>query len=253
MSTRRVVVCLDVKGGRVVKGVAFEGLKDVGNPVELAMRYEDEGADELVFLDVSASTEERAPLWDVVQKTSERLFIPLTLGGGIASLSDGQQALRSGADKVSINSSAIARPELIGELAQAFGSQCVVVSIDARFERGDFCVYTHGGKRRTPKDALSWAQEAVQRGAGEILLTSIDCDGQRQGYHLELTKKVASAVNVPVIASGGAGSPAHLGAAFAAGADAALVAGMLHDGSYTVGALKAWLMENGYNVRGNTP
>lgn len=251
MTTSRVIVCLDVKGGRVVKGVSFVGLRDVGDPVELATRYEQEGADEITFLDISASQEERAPLLDIARRTAERLFIPLTIGGGLGSVSDITSALRAGADKVSLNSSIVKRPELISEAARAVGAQCVVASIDAKWESDRYRVYTHGGKRATDLEAVSWAKECVRLGAGEILLTSIDRDGQRTGYELKLTKAVAQAVDVPVIASGGAGNAAHLRDAFVeAGADAALVAGMLHDGSTTVSALKQQLHGFGLSVRG---
>jgi cyclase len=247
---RRVVVCLDMKGGRVVKGVSFEGLRDVGDPVELARRYEAEGADELVFLDVSASEEERAPLWDVATRTAEQVFIPLTIGGGIGSVDDLNRALRAGADKVALNSAAVRTPGLITACAQVAGSQCVVVSIDAKREGDRWLVFTHGGRRATGLDAIEWAKEAVARGAGELLVTSIDRDGQRSGYDLALTRAIADAVDVPVIASGGAGNAQHLADAFVEGhAAAALLAGVLHDGTTTVGALKAGLARAGLDVR----
>lgn len=251
MTTRRVVVCLDVKGGRVVKGVQFEGLRDVGDPVELATRSEAEGADEVVFLDVSASAEERAPLLELARRTAECLFIPLTVGGGIGSVDDVTAALRAGADKVALNSAIVRRPALIDEAARVVGAQCVVASIDAKRDGAGWRVYTHGGRRPTELDALAWAKECAQRGAGEILLTSIDRDGARTGYDLELTRAVADAVDVPVIASGGAGSAQHLVDAFTQGqAEAALVAGMVHDGSTTVAALKQALRAAGLDVRG---
>jgi cyclase len=250
MLTRRLIVCLDVKGGRVVKGVQFEGLRDVGDPVELALRYEQAGADEVTFLDISASTEERGTLWDLVQRTAERLFIPLTVGGGVRTVDDVGRALRAGADKVSINSAAVARPEVLTECAERFGAQCVVASIDAKRDGDRWRVYTHGGKRATDLDAVAWARECVKRGAGEVLLTSIDRDGARSGYDLELTRAVAEGVDVPVIASGGAGSAAHVQAALREGkADAALVAGILHDGVTTVGAIKELLRGSGLPVR----
>ncbi|HWE43960.1 MAG TPA: imidazole glycerol phosphate synthase subunit HisF, partial [Gemmatimonadaceae bacterium] len=205
MLTRRLIVCLDVAGGRVVKGVQFESLRDVGDPVLLAERYEREGADEIVFLDISASAEERATLLDLARRTAERLFIPLTIGGGIRTADDVGRALRAGADKTSLNSSAIERPEVLTEAAERFGAQCVVASIDARREADGWRVYSRGGRVATGLEAVSWARECVDRGAGEILLTSIDRDGARTGYDLELTRAVAGAVNVPVIASGGAG------------------------------------------------
>ena len=250
MTTRRLVVCLDMKGGRVVKGVSFEGLRDVGDPVELARRYEQEGADELVFLDVSASEEERATLWDVATRTAEQVFIPLTIGGGIGSLEDMNRALRAGADKVALNSAAVKDPSIITSCARAVGSQCVVVSIDAKREGDGWRVFTHGGKRATGLDAVAWAKQAVALGAGEVLITSIDRDGQRGGYDLELTRAIADAVDVPVIASGGAGNAQHLVDAFVEGhAEAALLAGILHDGTTTVGALKAGLSSSGLDVR----
>jgi len=253
MTTRRVVVCLDMKAGRVVKGVQFLELRDVGDPVELAKRYEAEGADELVFLDVSASEEERAPLWDVARKTAEAIFIPLTIGGGIASVADVTHALRSGADKVAMNSAAIRTPQLITDASHAVGAQCVVVSIDAKREGDGWRVFSHGGKRPTDLDAVAWAKRAVDLGAGEILLTSIDRDGARTGYDLDLTKTIADAVSVPVVASGGAGNADHLADAFSKGnAEAALVAGILHDGTTTVRAIKTRLAEVGLQVRGVT-
>lgn len=250
MTSRRVVVCLDVKGGRVVKGVRFEGLRDVGDPVELASRAEAAGADEVVFLDVSASAEERAPLLELAQRTAEVLFIPLTIGGGVASVEDVTAALRAGADKVALNSAIVKRPELISEAARVVGAQCVVASIDAKREGEGWRVYTHGGRRPTGLDAIAWARECATRGAGELLITSIDRDGARLGYDLALTRTIADAVQVPVIASGGAGTAQHLVDAFTlGGAEAALVAGMLHDGSTTVGALKQALRRAGLEVR----
>jgi imidazole glycerol-phosphate synthase subunit HisF len=306
MLTRRIIVCLDVKGGRVVKGVQFVQLRDVGDPVELAARYEAEGADEIVFLDISASAEERGTLLDVARRTAERLFIPLTIGGGVRTAGDVERALRAGADKVSINSAAVERPAILAESARRFGSQCVVASIDAKGRESGvggresglhprplappsgpaavpgsapigsrrhpeavptpasrlpavktpgprvWEVYTHGGRTPTGLDAVAWARECVERGAGEILLTSIDRDGARTGYDLELTRAVADAVNVPVIASGGAGGAEHVRDAIAsANADAALVAGILHDGVTTVGAIKQLLRSTGIRVRGS--
>jgi len=253
MLTRRLIVCLDVKGGRVVKGVQFEGLRDVGDPVELARRYEQEGADEVTFLDISASAEERGTLWELVQRTAERLFIPLTVGGGVRTVDDVGRALRAGADKVSINSAAVANPALLTACAERFGAQCVVVSIDAKREDGGWRVYTHGGRKPTGLDAVAWARDCVARGAGEVLLTSIDRDGARSGYELELTRAVSEAVDVPVIASGGAGSAEHVRDALTrGGADAALVAGILHDGVTTVGAIKSLLREGGLHIRSGT-
>jgi len=253
MLTRRLIVCLDVKGGRVVKGVQFEGLRDVGDPVTLARRYEAEGADEVTFLDISASEEERSTLLELVRRTAEQLFIPLTVGGGVRTVDDVGRALRAGADKVSINSAAVTNPALLTGCAERFGSQCVVASIDARREGGGWRVYTRGGKTPTELDAVAWARECVRRGAGELLLTSIDRDGARSGYDLALTQAVAEAVSVPVIASGGAGSAEHVRAALQEGrADAALVAGILHDAVTTVGEIKGLLATSGIAVRSGT-
>lgn len=251
MLTRRVIVCLDVKGARVVKGVQFVGLRDVGDPVALATRYEAEGADEITFLDISASAEERATLLDVARRTAEQLFIPLTIGGGVRTADDVARALRAGADKVSLNSAAVARPEVLTESAHRFGAQCVVASIDAkRNAHGVWTVWVKGGREETPLEAVAWAQECVARGAGEILLTSIDRDGARTGYDLALTRAVADAVHVPVIASGGAGEARHLVDAVVDGhADAVLVAGILHDGLTTVAALKDTMRAAGLPVR----
>jgi imidazole glycerol-phosphate synthase subunit HisF len=249
--TRRLIVCLDVKGGRVVKGTQFVNLRDVGDPVELAARYEGEGADEITFLDISASAEERATLLDVARRTAERLFIPLTIGGGVRSADDVGRALRAGADKVSVNTAAVERPEVLTESAARFGAQCVVASIDAKArDGGGWEVYTKGGRQPTGLDAVAWAAECVRRGAGEVLLTSIDRDGARTGYDLPLTRAVAEAVEVPVIASGGAGNAGHVCDALLDGrADAALVAGILHDGVTTVHALKDAMRAAGLPVR----
>lgn len=250
MLSRRLIVCLDVKGGRVVKGVNFEALRDVGDPVALAERYEEEGADEIVYLDISASTEERATLLDLARRTAERLFVPLTIGGGIRSADDVGRALRAGADKVSLNTSAVERPEVLAEASHRYGAQCIVASIDAAKVDGVFRVFVKGGKEATPLEAITWARECADRGAGEILLTSIDRDGVRSGYDLELTRAISDAVCVPVIASGGAGSAAHVCDAIATGgADAALVAGILHDGVTTVTALKQAMHARGLPVR----
>jgi cyclase len=240
MLTRRVVVCLDVKGGRVVKGTQFVNLRDVGDPVELAAHYEREGADEVVFLDISASAEERGTLLEVARRTAERLFVPLTIGGGVRTADDVGRALRAGADKVSINSAAVTRPEVLTESAERFGSQCVVASIDARRDDDGWRVYVKGGRERTELDVVWWAAECVRRGAGEVLVTSIDRDGARTGYDVSLTRAVADAVHVPVVASGGAGSAADVCDVLSAGgADAALLAGILHDGVSSVGAIKS--------------
>ncbi len=250
MLARRLIVCLDVHAGRVVKGVQFAALRDVGDPVALAAAYEAEGADEIVFLDISASAEERSTLLEMARRTAEQLFIPLTIGGGVRSAEDVGRVLRAGADKVSLNSSAVNRPAVLTESAERFGSQCVVASIDARREGGRWVVYTHGGRTRTDLDAVEWARECVRLGAGEILLTSIDRDGAREGYDVALTSAVAATVDVPVIASGGAGGADHVRTVLAeGGADAALVAGILHDGVTTVGAIKALLQAHGVPVR----
>jgi imidazole glycerol-phosphate synthase subunit HisF len=249
--TRRLIVCLDVQSGRVVKGVNFVGLRDVGDPVTLATRYEAEGADEITFLDISASAEARATLLDVAQRTAERLFIPLTIGGGVRTADDVGRALRAGADKVSLNSAMVADPTVLTACADRFGAQCVVASIDAKADaNGVWRVWTHGGRTATDRDAVAWAQECVERGAGEILLTSIDRDGARTGYDLPLMRAVSSSVSAPVIASGGAGSASHIVDVLAEGhADAALVAGILHDNTTTVGALKDAMRASGLVVR----
>ena len=250
MVTRRIVVCLDVKGNRVVKGVQFESLRDVGDPVVLAERYEADGADEIVYLDISASAEERSTLLDLARRTAERLFIPLTIGGGIRSADDVARALRAGADKVGVNTAAVETPEILSECAERIGAQCVVASIDAKRDGDGWRVYTRGGQTPTPLDAVSWARECVQRGAGELLVTSIDRDGARTGYDLDLTAAIADVVDVPVIASGGAGSAAHVCDAIVRGhADAALVAGILHEGITTVRTIKQELARRGIPVR----
>jgi len=247
---RRVIVCLDVKDGRVVKGHQFKDLRDVGDPVALATRYEAEGADELCFLDVTASHEGRGTLLDTVRRTAEVLFVPLAVGGGVRSADDMAALLRAGADKVGVNSAAVARPQVLRECADRFGSQCVVLSIDAAGDAASgWTVVTHGGRRPTERDAIEWACEGVERGAGEILLTSINQDGARTGYDLDLTRAIAEAVPVPVIASGGAGAPEHLREAYDVGADAALVAGILHDGLTTVSSLKHDLDAWGVAIR----
>lgn len=248
---KRVIVCLDVSGDRVVKGVRFAGLRDIGDPATLAARYEAAGADEIVFLDVSASVDERDTLLDCVRRTAETLFIPLTVGGGIRSVQDASRALRAGADKVSVNSAAVARPPLITELGARFGAQCVVASIDAKRVDARWEVFTRGATTPTGLDVLPWARECAERGAGEILLTSIDRDGTRTGYDLALTRAVASFVSVPVIASGGAGTADDVRRVLTeTGADAALVAGILHDGGTTVHDIKELLLRHDLPVRG---
>jgi cyclase len=250
MLTRRVIVCLDVQDGRVVKGVSFVNLRDIGDPPTLAAAYEESGADEITFLDIGATAEARATMLDVVRQTAETLFIPLTLGGGIRTVEDVGLALRSGADKVAMNSAAVSRPELLTEAAEQFGAQCVVASIDARQNGETWKVWTHGARRPTDRDAIDWARECAERGAGEILLTSIDRDGARTGYDLELTRAVANAVSVPVIASGGAGVPQHCVDAVNVGlADAVLVAGIVHDGTHTIDSIKRALSDDGILVR----
>lgn len=248
----RVIPCLDVDNGRVVKGVNFTGLKDAGDPVELAARYDREGADELTFLDVSASVAGRGTMLDVVRRTAEQVFIPLTVGGGVRSVDDVDQLLRAGADKVSINTSAIARPELLRELAARFGSQCIVLSVDARRAQGQpsgFEVTTHGGSKSVGIDAIDWARRGAELGAGEILLNSMDGDGTKAGFDLELITKVRDAVTIPIIASGGAGRPDHFPPAIEAGADAVLAASIFHFGEVAIEDVKTSLAQAGYEVR----
>ncbi|XQY91444.1 imidazole glycerol phosphate synthase subunit HisF [Metabacillus sp. HB246100] len=252
MITKRIIPCLDVKEGRVVKGIQFLGLRDAGDPVELAKFYDEEGADELVFLDISASHEGRKTMVDVVEQVAAQLAIPFTVGGGINSLEDMKKILRAGADKVSLNTAAVVNPELISEGAGFFGSQCIVVAIDAKYdtELGSFRVYTHGGRKATDWEVVAWAKEAVKRGAGEILLTSMDSDGEKNGFNLALNKLVSEAVSVPVIASGGAGNAEHFLHAFKEGkADAALAASIFHYKETSVKEVKAYLNEQGVNVR----
>jgi cyclase len=251
--TARVIPCLDVDRGRVVKGVNFIDLRDAGDPVELAARYDAEGADELVFLDITASSDDRDTIVDVVRRTAEQVFIQFTIGGGIRSVDDGRRLLRAGADKVSVNTAAVQRPELIGELATEFGSQCVVTAVDARRSEAvasGFEVYTHGGRTPTGIDAVAWAAEAERRGAGEILLTSMDRDGTRDGFDLELTRAVVDATTVPVIASGGVGTLQHLvDGVVEGGADAVLAASIFHFGQHSIGQAKAHLAAAGVPVR----
>jgi cyclase len=256
MFVARVIPCLDVDGGRVVKGVNFVGLRDAGDPVELAARYDVEGADELVFLDITASSDARDTMIDVVSRTAEQVFIPFTVGGGIRSVDDARRLLRAGADKVSVNTAAVQRPEVIGEIAEEFGAQCVVVAIDARREAGvgatasGFEVFTHGGRTGTGIDAVAWAERAERLGAGEILLTSMDRDGTRDGFDLELTRAISESVNIPVIASGGVGSLDHLVAGVIEGkADAVLAASIFHFGEHTVHEAKAHMAAHGITVR----
>ena len=269
MLAKRIIPCLDVKDGRVVKGVRFVDLRDAGDPVEAAIAYDAQGADELVFLDITASHEARDIMLDVVRRTAEGIYMPLTVGGGIRSVDDVRRLLRAGADKVSLNTAALARPDVIREAAERFGSQCIVVAIDARrTEPATFSsrpaaahagladsatawrVYTHGGRHPADRDAVQWAQEAVALGAGEILLTSMDRDGTKDGYDLELTRAVSEAVTVPVIASGGAGTLEHFHEALTDGrADAALAASLFHFGIHTIAETKRYLAERGVEVR----
>ncbi len=245
----RIIPCLDVSHGRVVKGVKFQGLRDAGDPAELGALYEAQGADELVVLDVSATTEARGTQLETVRRVRAELSIPLTVGGGVRGVENAQSLLEAGADKVSLNTAAVERPELIGEIATRFGSQCAVVAIDAR-KRGDgFEVLIRSGKESAGRDAIAWARDVVARGAGELLLTSWDRDGTREGYDLELVSAVSAAVNVPVIASGGAARAEHLGQALAAGADAVLAASIFHDREYTVGNVKRELKAMGVEIR----
>jgi cyclase len=247
---KRVIPCLDVTGGRVVKGVAFVDLRDAGDPAELAARYDQDGADEIVFLDITASSDERAILLDVVRRTADRVFIPLTVGGGVRSIEDIDALLRAGADKVSLNTAALARPALIDEAAGMFGSQCVVVAVDSKRSDGRHKVHARGGRVDTGRDAIEWADEASGRGAGEMLITSMDRDGTGSGYDLELTAAIATAVPVPVIASGGAGTPEHLRLALTeGGADAALAASIFHFGAHPLPETKRYLRERGVEVR----
>ena len=251
----RVIPCLDVDAGRVVKGVNFLNLRDAGDPVELAALYDKQGADELVFLDITASSADRETTYEIVRRTAEQVFIPLTVGGGVRSVDDIDRLLRAGADKVSINTAAIARPELLAEAAQRFGSQCIVISVDARRCQGDthtasgFEVTTHGGRQGTGIDAVEWAVSAAELGAGEILLNSMDADGTKNGFDLELIRLVRAAVRIPVIASGGAGKVADFAPAVEAGAGAVLAASVFHFGDMTIGDVKAALSAAGYPVR----
>ena len=256
MLAKRVIPCLDVKDGRVVKGVRFVDLRDAGDPVEAALAYDAQGADELVFLDITASHEARDTMLDVVRRTAEGIYMPLTVGGGIRSVDDVRRLLRAGADKISLNTAALERPAVIREAVERFGSQCIVVAIDARREAGHpdepprWGVYTHGGRRPAGRDAIEWAGEAVALGAGEILLTSMDRDGTKDGYDLELTRAVSQSVSVPVIASGGAGSLEHLYEGLVDGcADAALAASIFHFGTHTIAEAKAYLRGRGVEVR----
>ena len=253
MLSRRIIPCFDVDKGRVVKGVSFIELRDAGDPVELAKVYDAEGADELVFLDITASSDNRATMYEMVAKTADQVFIPFTVGGGIRATSDMKVMLELGADKVSINTSAIQTPDLINEGAYRFGSQCIVVAIDARRVPGQeqrWEVFTHGGRKPAGLDAVEWAREAVRRGAGELLVTSMDTDGHQTGYDLPMLRAISEAVTVPVIASGGAGGPAHMAAALTEGkADAVLAASIFHFGTYSIRQVKEYLAAAGIPVR----
>lgn len=252
MHTKRIIPCLDVTDGRVVKGVNFVNLRDAGDPVEIASAYDKAGADELVFLDITASSDRRSTVVDLVRAVASRVFIPFTVGGGIRTVDDIRNILREGADKISVNSAALANPELISEGAEIFGSQCMVVAIDARRrpDKSGWNVFSHGGRYDTGRDALEWAHEAERLGAGEILLTSMDCDGTKAGYDIELTKEISSALSIPVIASGGAGCAEHFYDALTeGGADAALAASLFHYKELEINALKKELRSKGISVR----
>ncbi|GAA3902548.1 imidazole glycerol phosphate synthase subunit HisF [Microbacterium invictum] len=248
----RVIPCLDVKDGKVVKGVNFENLREMGDPVELARRYFDQGADELTFLDVTATVDDRSTTYDMVRRTAEEVFIPLTVGGGVRSADDVARLLSVGADKVGVNSAAIARPELVDEIADRFGAQVLVLSLDVKRAPGTpsgFAVTTHGGRTLTALDALAWAREAIERGAGELLVNSIDADGTKDGFDLELVGLMREVSSVPVIASGGAGAAEHFAPAVRAGADAVLAASVFHSGQLTIGDVKQSLSDDGIEVR----
>lgn len=247
---KRIIPCLDVDAGKVVKGIKFKNLTEVGDPVKLAEAYEEQGADELVFLDISASKEDRQTMYNTIRRTAENLFIPLTVGGGLGNLDDIRKALDSGADKVSINTAAVGDPSVVGKGAGQFGSQCIVVAIDAKRENDHWIVYTHGGSRPTSRKALDWAKQVAKLGAGEILLTSMDADGTQDGYDIELTARISENVDIPVIASGGCGTIAHIYQVLTEGkADAALAASIFHYGTYQVEKVKNELKEMGVEVR----
>ena len=250
MHYKRVIPCMDVDAGRVVKGTRFLDIRDAGDPVELAAHYDAEGADELVFLDITATSDKRSTVVELARRAADEVFVPFTIGGGVREVADAQAVLDAGADKVSVNSAVVARPDLIGELANVFGAQCVVLAIDAkRRADGGWEVYVAGGRTPTGRDAVAWAREGVERGAGEILLTSMDRDGTKDGYDLALTTAISQAVDVPVIASGGAGEPEHLVDGFAAGADAVLCASIFHYGQYSIPEVKRRIRDAGIPVR----
>ena len=249
MHYKRIIPCMDVDAGRVVKGTRFIDIRDAGDPVELAAHYDATGADELVFLDITATAHKRATVVELARRAADEVFVPFTIGGGVREVADAQAVLDAGADKVSVNSAAVARPELVGELADVFGAQCVVLAIDAKRRDEGFEVYVAGGRTPTGRDAVAWAREGVERGAGEILLTSMDRDGTQDGYDLELTRAIADAVDVPVIASGGAGEPTHLVDGLEAGADAVLCASIFHYGRYTIPEVREALRLAGVPMR----
>jgi imidazole glycerol-phosphate synthase subunit HisF len=249
MHYKRVIPCMDVDAGRVVKGTRFIDIRDAGDPVELAAHYDATGADELVFLDITATSDKRATVVELARRAADEVFVPFTIGGGVRQVSDAQAVLDAGADKVSVNSAAVARPALVGELAEVFGAQCVVLAIDAKRRDDGFEVYVAGGRTPTGRDAVAWAREGVERGAGEILLTSMDRDGTHDGYDLDLTRAISQAVDVPVIASGGAGEPAHLVDGINAGADAVLCASIFHYGEYTIPQVREALLAAGVPMR----
>jgi len=250
MITKRIIPCLDIKDGRTVKGINFENIKDAGDPVELAIEYAKQGADELVFLDITATNEKRKTLSELVTRIAKHINIPFTVGGGISSVEDVSVLLNSGADKISVNTSAVKNPQLIKELASQFGSQCVVLAIDTKFENNDWYVYLNGGRVKTDLKTIDWAKEAVALGAGEILLTSMNNDGTKDGFAIDITKQISEAVNVPVIASGGAGNMQHFKDIFEKGkADAALAASVFHYKEITIPQLKTYLKENNIEIR----
>ncbi len=252
MLTKRIIPCFDVDNGRVVKGISFVELRDAGDPVELAETYSNGGADELVFLDITASSDNRTSVYDMIARTADQVFVPLTVGGGIRTTQDMRMMLEVGADKISVNTSAVENPELISEGAQRFGSQCIVVAVDAKRLEGEdrWEIYTHGGRTPTGRDAVEWVREAVDRGAGELLVTSMDTDGHQTGYDLPLLRSVSDVVEVPVIASGGAGKPEHLYDALTeGGADAVLAASIFHFGTYDIATLKQYLSDRGIPMR----
>ncbi|ASJ12729.1 imidazole glycerol phosphate synthase subunit HisF [Thermococcus thioreducens] len=249
MLAKRVIAALDIKAGRVVKGIKFQNIRDAGDPVELAKRYEEEGIDEIVFLDITASYEKRGILLDLVERIAGEIYVPFTVGGGIRTVEEAREIIKRGADKVFINTAAVERPELVREIAEIVGTANLVVAIDAKWNGSFWEVYTHGGRKARGIDAVEWAKRVEELGAGEILLTSMDTDGTKEGFDIPLTKAVAEAVDIPVIASGGAGKPEHFYEAFKAGAEAALAASIFHYGEYTVGELKEYLAKRGIPVR----